>query len=71
MTAGKLSTAPADMRTEWRRLNDVIDDVNILSRVSSAQPHLVSVSVSDAGVVLDFSGLISALATKNIDLTAL
>jgi hypothetical protein len=71
MRAAKLSAPPEDIRTEWRRLNDAIDDIAAGQRVVSAQPHLVHVDVTEGGLVFDFTGLINALASKGINLTTL
>ncbi|MEY2511999.1 MAG: hypothetical protein QOE26_2762 [Verrucomicrobiota bacterium] len=61
-----LGTPPPDIRSEWRRLNYLVQDVQGLNKVTSSHSHLVSVIVNDDGFVFDFSGLVQALAGKGI-----
>jgi hypothetical protein len=62
MNAKKLGGPPDDIRTEWRRLDDLVDDVARITKVTSSHPHLVSVDVNEGGIVFDFSGLVEALS---------
>lgn len=72
MKAKKLAAPPPDMRTEWRRLNDVIDDMDAASQVTSSHSQLIQFTrTASGGIVLDCSGLIQVLAQKGIDLTVL
>lgn len=72
MKAEKLATAPQDIRTEWRRLNDVIDDVEATQQVAATHPQLVNASrTASGGIVIDCSGLIQFLSQHGIDATSL
>lgn len=72
MKAQKLATAPPDIRTEWRRLNDMIDDVEATQQVTSAHPQLVNATrTASGGIVIDCSGLIQFLNQHGIDATRL
>lgn len=53
------------------KINELVAFANRVEKVVSAQPHLVQVQLNGAGLVIDFSGLINALALKGIDLTIL
>ncbi len=71
MKAEKLGAPPDDIRTEWRRTDNLIDDVETLYQATSSHPHLINVYVNGGGWVADCSGLVAALARKGIDLTIL
>lgn len=66
MKAVILDSPPPDIRTEWRRLNDAISDMQQISRVASSHPHLIAIQVNEGGIVFNFSGLIDALAAKGV-----
>ncbi|MEN3369936.1 MAG: hypothetical protein V7609_2079 [Verrucomicrobiota bacterium] len=68
MVAQKLGSPPEDIRTEWRRLDQLIGDVESITRVMTPQSHLVHVELNDGGLVFDFTGLINALKAQNINL---
>lgn len=73
MKAQKLSSPPEDIRTEWKRLNDLIEDVEKGAEVTSSHPQLIQFNrTASGGIVLDCSGLIQVLIQKNVaDLTQL
>jgi hypothetical protein len=71
MKASKRDGPRGDSRAEWRRVDDLVEDVSKLMQPTSSHGHLITLTVNEGGPVLDCSGLVNALAQKGIDLTAL
>lgn len=66
MKAQKLGSAPADVRAEWRRLNDAIEDIEKLYTWDSSHPQLIRVTPTEGGMLLDCSGLVDMLRQKSV-----